>query len=38
MLSGKQVNLLFFDKTEAQKAVDETKAQFGHIDGDHLML
>ncbi|CAL9082098.1 unnamed protein product [Musa acuminata var. zebrina] len=38
MLSGKQVNLLFFDKTEAQKAADDAKARFGHIDGDHLML
>ncbi|CAL9073923.1 unnamed protein product, partial [Musa textilis] len=40
MVSGKQVNLLFFDKTlkEAQKAADEAKARFGHIDGDHLML
>ncbi|EOA37230.1 hypothetical protein CARUB_v10010745mg [Capsella rubella] len=25
-------------KTESQKAADEAKARFGHIDGDHLTL
>ncbi|OIV91018.1 hypothetical protein TanjilG_16978 [Lupinus angustifolius] len=28
----------FVQPKEAQKAVDEAKARFGHIDGDHLTL
>jgi pre-mRNA-splicing factor ATP-dependent RNA helicase DHX15/PRP43 len=28
----------FLRPREAQKAADEAKARFGHIDGDHLTL
>ncbi|KAL6525890.1 hypothetical protein OROMI_030285 [Orobanche minor] len=38
MLSGLLIPNCFIRPREAQKAADEAKARFGHIDGDHLTL